>query len=243
MASLQSLQQRNIAKKLAVQQSNVDKDVAIRMHYIGAGTVTSVTVTTATDITMVTSDGGSDAYTWVAYTTLGALVDAINKDGIFEAKILDGLRSELTAASRFVDGVITAADDGSETAYDLLFSTNGSAVKRMACRITMDRTFGTGAKLLKGHRVTINEIATTFTLGGGADANAMKIYECKKADKGETETLLLQRTPVTGSSAEFDWANGNGGITGNDGSDIVVIVTDGTSFGGSDEMSVSGILE
>jgi len=243
MASLQSLQQRNIAKKLAVQQSNVDKDIAIRMHYIGTGTVTSVTVTTATDITMITSDGETDAYTWADYATVGELVDAINKDGIFEAKILDGLRSELTAAGRFVDGAITAADDGSEMAYDLLFATNGSAVKRMACRISMDRTFGTGAKLLKGHRVTINEIATSFTLGDGAEANAMKIYECKKSDKGESETLLLQRTPVSGSAVEFDWANGNGGITGNDGSDIVVIVTDSGSFDAAAEMSVSGILE
>lgn len=243
MASLQSLQQRNIAKRLTVVQSNVNKDVALRLHYIGTGSVTSVTVTTATDITFITSDGGTDQYTWAAFTTLGALCDAINKDGIFEAKILDGLRSEATEASKFVDGAISSSDDGNETVYDLLWATNGGTVKRMAARLTMDRTFATKDKLLKGHRVTLKEIATSFTLGGGADTNAMKIYECTKSDKGETETLLLQRTPTSGSAVEFDWANGEGGITGKDGSDIVVFVTDGTSFDAAATMSIAGILE
>jgi hypothetical protein len=189
----------------------------------------------------VTSDGGTDAYLWSAYATLGALVDKINADGIFQAKILDGLRSEATAGSRFITGAITSADDGSETAWDMLWDTNTAL--RIAYRLTYDRTFGTSAKLADGHRVTLTEIVTSLTLGGGADANSMKIYECTPAHRGAKETLLLQRTPTTGSVVTLNFASGQGGITAADGNDLVLIITDGTSFGTTDYVTVSGTRE
>lgn len=242
MSSLNAVQYRSFAKKFIIGQTNVDQDIALRMKYIGTGTVTSVTVTTATDITMVTSDGGTDAYTWASYATLGALVDKINADGIFQAKILDGLRSETTAGSRFITGAITSASDGVETVWDMLWDTNTAGL-RLAYRLTYDRTFGTSAKLADGHRVTLQEIVTSLTLGGGADANAMKIYECAPAHRGSTETLLLQRTPTSGSVVTLNFASGQGGITAADGNDLVVIVSDGTSFAATDYITVSGIRE
>ena len=242
MNSLNAVQYRSIAKKFVIGQTNVDQDVALRMKYVGTGTVTSVTVTTGTDITMVTSDGGTDAYTWANYATLGALADKINSDGIFQVKILDGLRSETTAGSRFINGAISASSDGVENVYDMLWDTNTAGL-RLAYRLTYDRTFGTNQKLADGHRVTLQEVVTSLTLGVGADAGAWKIYECAPASRGATETLLISRTPTTGSVETWNVASGNGGITAADGNDLVFIVSDGTSFATTDYIRVSGIRE
>src|ERR1035437_6970068 len=81
MASLDSVKLRNeLAKGVIVQNSGSDTPTAFKLDYIGTGTVTSVTVVTATAITLITSDGGTDAYAFATYTTLGAVVDAINAD-------------------------------------------------------------------------------------------------------------------------------------------------------------------
>lgn len=241
-SSLQGLQQRELNKRFVVEQSTVDTDIALRLKYVGTGTVTSVTVTTATDITFVTSDGGTDQYTWAAFTTLGALCDAINRDGIFQAKILDGLRSEATAASRFKTGALTAAHDGNCLVWDMLFDTNTIAPRRMCSRITYDRTFGSSQSLIDGHRVSINELVSSFTLGA-TDALGIKIYECKPRSRGGTETLVFQRTPTSGAVTTINWSDGKSAITAKEGNDLVVFVTDATSFGANDYLTVSGILE
>lgn len=242
MSSLNAIQYRQAAARGVVGQTYYSQGVALSLNYIGSGTITSVIVTTATDITMITSDGGTDAYTWASYTTLGALVDAINKDGIFQAKILDGLRSNGTSADYFVAGTLTAASNGSENVYSMLWD-NSTAATFIGYRLTADRTFGTSSLLRDGHRVSLQEIYTVLTLGGGADTNALKVYECKPAHRGSTETLLWSRTPTTGTAATINWASGEGKITAKDGNDLVIQVTDGTSFGATDYINVTGIIE
>jgi len=242
-SSLQGLQQRELNKRFIVEQSTVNTDIALRLKYIGTGTVTSVTVTAATDITMITSDGGTDAYTWADYTTLGALVDGINRDGIFQAKILDGLRSEATAANRFVAAApIVAAFDGNGLVYDMLIDTNTIAPRRMCSRISYDRTFGSSQSLVDGHRVSINELVSNFTLGA-TDVLGIKIYECKPRSRGGAETLVFQKTPVSGAISTLNWSDGKASITAKEGNDLVVIVTDATSFAANDYLTVSGVLE
>ena len=239
------MQYRQAAAKGTVGQTYYSLGVAMSLNYIGGGTITSVIVTTATDITMVTVAGGTtytDAYTWVGYATLGALVDAINADGRFQAKLLDSLRSNGTAASYFVAGTLAAASNGSESVYSLVWD-NSTAATFITYRLTADRTFGTSAKLRDGHRVSLQEIYTSLTLGGGADANALKVYECKPAHRGSTETMLWSRTPTTGSAAQIDWASGQGKITAHDGNDLVVQVTDAASFGATDYINVTGVIE
>jgi hypothetical protein len=242
MASKDSLDIRKLQARGVIGYVNNDADIALRLKYVGTGSVTSVTVTTATDITMVTSDGGTDAYTWSAYTTLGALADKINADGIFEAKILDGLRADSTATSIFIDGAITASvNESNETVWDMKWDTSGAA--RLTYRLTYDRTFGKDAKLKDGHRVTLMQIKTSLTCGGGADANALKIYECAPAHRGSTETLISQRTPTTGSAETITWASGEVGITAKDGNDLVIKVTDGTSLAATDFIEIVGVVE
>ncbi|MFA5445144.1 MAG: hypothetical protein WC262_09275, partial [Bacteroidales bacterium] len=94
MASLDSALLKQALQKGIVRRVTNDLAVGLRLRYIGTGTVTTVAATQATSVVLTTSDGGIDTYLFSDYATLGALADAINADGIFEAKVMDALRSE-----------------------------------------------------------------------------------------------------------------------------------------------------
>lgn len=226
--------------KGVIGQVGDDLPVLMLMQYIGSGSVTSVTVTAATDITMVTSDGGTDVYTWAAYTTMGALVAAINKDGIFEAKILDCLSTTATGANLAIGGVLTADANGN---YSMLSDTSNALF--LAYRVTYDRTFGVTSKIRNGHRVHIQEIVTDLTLGGGADVNAFQIYECtpsgNSAPYSGAETLIYRKAPTSGSVSTTTWASGNGKITANEGDDLLVVIVDTVSITGT--ITITAIAE
>lgn len=238
MPSLDGLKTRFYAGKQVARQVGADTSIAFTLDYIGTGSVTSVTVTTATNIVMVTSDGGTDTYAFATYTTLGTLVDKINSDGIFKARIVDGLRSQSTGSSALIDGAITVSTDG---LYRALWDT--SACLHMTVRLFWGDIAAPVSKLNDSHRVTLKEIVTSLTLGGGADANSMKIYECTPNSRGSVESLLIQRTPTSGSVVTLNWASGQSGITTSNGNELVVVVTDGTSFGASDYITISGFAE
>jgi len=225
MASLDTLQTRNLAAKGSIGQVKTDTPVAIRLRYIGTGTVTSVTVTTATNIVMVTSDGGTDTYTFAAYTTVGALVDAINADGIFEAKVLDSLRSYATA-SQFVTGAITSTSflDGagtSTTVWDVKVDT--SAAFYFAYRLTYDRGFLKGHK--KNHRVILQQIKYAINMGTAA-ADSVQVWEID----GTVESQKLGYLSVDTTATTINWASGEGELAANDGNDLVILVKDAAAL-------------
>lgn len=228
MASLDSLLVRSAAGRGVVKRVVDDTPVAIRLRYIGTGTVTSVTTVTSTGITMITSDGGTDAYTFAANTTVGALVDAINNDGIFEARVLDALRADNTD-DMFLDGAITSTTSNEGYAiWDVLHDT--SAVEATlseayySVRITpdADRCFQAAKK---GHRVSLQEIQYYINVSA-AEAKAVRIYECV----GATETLIWSAASVDATLTTITWASGEGKITGADATEFVVRVADATSI-------------
>lgn len=236
MASLQGLQARQILSRGIIGQVADDQPVAIRLRYIGTGTVTSVTITTATNIVMITSDGGTQTYAFATYTTIGALADKINTDGIFEARVLDALRSSATT-STLIDGAITISSTGY---FDVLSDTSGANF--LAYRITYSRgtpSAGSNVAIRREHRVHLLEIFYNATLGGGADANGLRVYETNPV--GQVESLIWQRLPVSATNTTINWASGVGKITADEGNDLVVYLTDATSVTGY--LSVSGVRE
>ena len=234
MSSLDALLIRQAQSRGIVKQvTGNDTSVAFTLDYVGTGTITSVTVDTATDIEFITSDGGTDTYAFATYTTLGTLVDKINADGIFQARVVDGLRSQSTGSSALLTGEITVSSDGLYRAY-----WDTSAALHMSIRLSYNED---NSRLRNSHRVSLKEIVTSLTLGVGADAAAMKIYETNSY--GSTETLLISRTPTSGSVVTLNWASGVGSITAANGNDLVVVVTDGTSFAAGDYITFAGILE
>jgi hypothetical protein len=207
------------------------------MRYIGTGTVTSVTVTTATDITMVTSDGGTDAYTWANYTTVGALCDAINKDGIFEAHVVDSLRSESTGASDFMDSTITAGtDENGVVCYDLKWDTDGSDVIYQA--ITPFRNFNV-IRNAQGHRVVLQGIEYYAGLGTPA-VDGVAVY----LRKGTTETKVWAKLSVNTTVTTLTFVSGYGEITSQDGGEIIVKISGGAiTASASNYVQVIGRIE
>jgi len=227
------LENRKLLAQGVIGQVGNDLGVAIRIKVLtGAGAVTSVTTTTATNIVIITANGSTETYAFATYATVGALADAINASAYTECKVLDTVRSEETA-TQFVTGVITAGVVDGITVYDVLADT--STCDYVAYRLTNDRNVGSN-KPKGSHRVHVQEIVTDVTLGA-TTANGLKIYEVD----GTTETVVYQATATSGSSATINWASGEGKITAKDGNDLVVKLTDGTSVTGT--LTVTGERE
>lgn len=236
MASKDSLEMRKLAAVNTVQVSRDDTPVVIRLRALGAaGAVTSVTTTAATNIVAITAGGGTDTYAFATYTTVGALADAINADGIFEAVVLDALRADATA-SKFVDGAITAGTDGNGViVWDVLADT--SATDTMTATLSLGRNFDSNKK---GHRVTLKEIEYNVNVSA-AEANAVRVY----VRNGKTETQVWGIKSVDATVTTIDWANGEGGITAPEAADIIVRVLDTTSISDTADNYVQavGVLE
>lgn len=237
MSSFDGLQARALLAKGTVVQVGTDAPVVLRLRYVGTGSVTSVTTTTATNIVMVTTDGGTDTYAFATYATVGALADAINKDGIFEAKVLDALRADATA-SRLVDGAITAGTDANGVVvWDALQDT--SAAKQLAVCLSYNRDFNT-KKLADTHRVLIKEAKYYATLGAAGAGNFLIVRR-----RGTVETTVMSATSVSATATTTSWASGQGSITGNDGDEFIVVLKDGTSIAdaAANYLYVAGVLE
>jgi len=197
-----------------------DGPVVIRMKYVGSGTVTSVTNDISTDLELITSDGGIDTYAYATYATVGALVDAVNGDGIFEARILDGLRSDATD-DMFVDGAMTVTSAGY---YDLLQDTSASF--SLAYRCAYDRNVKSNIPA-GNHRVSLQDFTYYATLGNAA-INDVQVWEYNPSDN--TETQVYQALSVSAAATDVTFASGYGEITAGYGNELIVVLVDDTSL-------------
>lgn len=234
MASLDSLRVREKLQSGVVLQTGTDTPVAIRLRYIGTGTVTSVTVTTATNIVTVTSDGGTDTYAFATYTTIGAVVDAINAAGIFEAKILDALRSR-ASASTLVDGAITAGtDENGVVSWDVLSDT--SAALEIGVTLSAHRNWDAP----KGHRVHLQQIVYSVNMGTAA-ADSFQVYK----RKGTVETKIYGALSVDTTETTITFASGYGKISVGEDEEIFVRVKDAATLADAagNFVRVVGIIE
>lgn len=220
-ASLDQSRLNNLNRSFQVGSVVDDTPVAIRLKYIGTGTVTSVTFDTDQDFTLVTSDGGTDEYLFATYTDYGLLIDQIKGDGIFDVKILDSLRADTTAGSPFIDGAATITSEGY---YDALIDT--SSEKNFTFRCTYDRNVG-ATKPIAGHRVHLQEIVYNMNINA-ASANGVRVYEWDAVDK--TETQIWRAASVDATATTHNWASGEGMISAGVGNDLIVRVIDGTSL-------------
>jgi hypothetical protein len=193
---------RALLKRPILGHVTTDTPVAIRLRYVGTGTVTSITTTTATNIVMITSDGGTDTYAFATYTTVGSLVDAINKDGIFEAIVLDSLRSYATA-SQFVTGAITASTHiEGYSIWDVLVDTS-AAYYFAFCADPANRGFFQLAKS-KSHRVNLREIKYYIDMGTAA-ADSVQLWE----RNGTVETQVNGWLSVDATATTINLASAN----------------------------------
>ena len=236
MASRDSLEIRKLLSRGTVVYKSTDTSVALRLRYVGTGTVTSVTSVTATGVTAITSDGGTDAYTFAAYTTMGALADAINADGIFEARVLDVLRSAASDDAILAEAITTPTyDENGNAVYDLKVDTSGMFYVG-ACLSTA-RGFDSNSD---GHRVSLQEINYVANMGTAA-ADGLKVYS--RNIKTGAERLVYAGLSVDTTATTVNFANGVGMITSRDGEELIVLIKDAASMAGGAYMRLVGILE
>jgi len=236
MGSLDYALTRQALAKGVVRTVVDDTPVAIRLRYVGSGTVTSVTVTTATNIVMVTSDGGTDTYTFSTYDEVGKLVDAINADGIFEAQVVDALRSDATTSSQFVDGAISSSTDADGiTVWDVNVDTDSTDYMT----VTLSPTAPYWDKQ-EGHRVSLQEIVYNVNINS-ASANGVRVYR----RRSNNEEQILRRASVDATETTINFASGEGKITGNPDDEFIVRVVDGTSITDASDnfLQVVGLYE
>jgi len=237
MASTDFLEARSLAKRGVVEQQVDDTGVAIRIRHTASVAITSVTLTSATDLVLIDADG-TTTVTFSGVATLGLVVDAINAAANWEAIILDAKRSDASASTLLPNSSVTASTYDGVLYYDLLADTSG--IDAMAVRLIHSRHTPQNKPTAGSHRVSLKEVIYNVTCGGGADTNGIKFYEVD----GSTETEIWRSTPTSGSQTSV-FSNamlyGPAKITSLDGQEILVQITDGTSITGM--VHVIGELE
>lgn len=236
--SSESLQARKLMTKGVVAEVTTDSPVALRLKFVrnGALSITSVTTATGTDITVVWSDSSTTVYDFATYLNVGLLVDKINSDGYFEAKILDSLRSYATA-TQFVDGAIATSMKNGDEVYEVLVDT--SAAKYLAYRISPSRKIFTPGRAVEAHRVHLQEIVYSADINA-ASADSVQVYECF----GINEEKVFSATSVDNTKTTIVFMSGDAKLSSlGDNHELVVIVKDGTSLANGGYLRVVGEIE
>jgi hypothetical protein len=239
MASRDSLEVRHLAEKGVVVQRADDGSVALRVRYVGKAGTPSVVVTTASKIAMTDATATVD-YAWATYTTMGALADALNGSGLWEAKLLDCLRADVTLNSFKSNTTVAPTTDGKgNTVWDLAHDNNivTNAVFVATVCLSPFADFDSA----KGHRVHAQELSYNENVSGATAASVL-LY---KRLKNGPETLLLSATSVDGTITTINWAGGRGKITAGENEELVFRVQDGTSItdDAANYVRIVGILE
>jgi hypothetical protein len=236
MASLESAQTRKLLATGISTFAGTDKAVALRLRYVGTGTVTSVTTVTATSVETITSDGGTDTFLFSAYTTMGALSDAINALGIFECKVLDVLRQDASDDALLAEVLtVSTVDENGSPVFDVKVDTSGM----FGVSACLSGARGFDSKV-DGHRVHLQGIEYVANMGTAA-ADQLQVWA--RNVKTGAERALWKGLSVDTTATSVTFAGGFGAISSRDGEEIVVRIKDGASMADGAYMKVVGQFE
>lgn len=224
MASLNSLEIKNALKSGITEVQVADTPVAIRLKYIGTGSITSVAFDTDQDITMVTSDGGTEEFLFATYTTMGSLADAINNSQYWNAKLVDALRSDLTSGSPFVNNL--TASKTAAGYYDALVDTSVTKLLTHRCAYNRypdgeDRVNSSKAK--GSHRVHLTGFKY-YCDNAGDEINGVQVWTFDPVNL--TETQVYQATAKDITTTTITFASGQSEITSGWNHDLIVRIQD-----------------
>jgi len=215
MGSLNSIEVRNNLRSGMTERIVADGSVALRIRYIGKYSVTSVVVTTATNIVLTPSIGTAVTCTFATYDSMGEVADYINNSDDWSCQLLDVLRSDVTTASPLVAGTKSVTSAGY---YNLPVDT--SVALHISYRCAYDRS-GDMTKPKGAHRVHLKGF--TYYADLTAAVNKVQIWEYDPVNQSETQ--IYQALSVTTSSTAINFASGEGWISSGFGNDLIVRVT------------------
>jgi len=199
-----------------------DTPVVLRITHTAACAVTSVTLTSATNLVLIDADGTTTS-TFATDSTVGAVADRINGSANWKCKVLDGLRSDTSTAKLLPNTAITASVVNGEVVYDVLSDTD--ELDTVALRLTYDRAVNS-AKPLGNHRVKLNKISYNWNVAAAA-ANGIRVYKWDPALKLETQVWGATSVDGAGSTANDTTHTFTSGLSGGDGNDLIVVINSG----------------
>jgi len=213
MGSLNSIKVRSDLRSGMTSRIVADEPIAFKIRYKGNYSVTSVTVTTAVGIILIPSTGDTVTITFAAYTTMGAVAEAINGFEDWDCQLLDVLRAD-ASVSVLIDGVITASNG----TYDATLDT--SAALNISYRCAYDRSSNSDVPA-GAHRVHLKGF--TYYADLTPAANKVQVWEYDKVT--QTETQVYQALSVDTTPTEIQFASGEGWITSGWGNELIVRIT------------------
>ena len=238
MASRDSLEMRKLASSGKVYQRVDDTSIAIRVRYIGTAGNPSVVVTTATKIAMTDATATVD-YAWATYATMGALVDALNASGLWEAHLLDALRSDVTLNSFKSNTTVTpTTDENGVVVWDLVHDNNIVSNTTYFATVCLSPFYNFDAP--KGHRVHVKEISYNQDITAAQGGVRMYVRS-----KNGTETEIYRALSVDTTTTTINWASGEGRISGGENQEIVfrIITADALADNTANFIRIVGELE
>ena len=241
MASLESLNIRKALARGVIQKVGSDTPVAIRIRHIGTSAVTSVTVTTATNIVLIDA-AGTTTSTFATDTTLAKVVARINAADNWEAKLLDGLSSQLST-STLLDGAITSGFDANGNVIWDVKQDTSTALELGTC-LSPFRDFDSP---MGKSRVHLKEIKYSVNMGTAA-ADSVQIYKRKLGNSVlsvGTESLVAGYLSVDTTETTLSWASGEGFLTAGENEEIFVRVKDAATLADAagNYVQIVGVIE
>lgn len=236
--SLEGLKVRSLLRRGEFKQVKTDTPVVIRIKHVGTAAVTSVTVTTATNIVLIDADG-TNTLAFATYTTVGALADAISALNNWECKVLDALRAD-ASASTLLDGAITAgATRTGVVVWDVLADTSTTLALTACLSAFRDMS---NDEVAKDRRVKLKKADYSVDMGTAA-ANSAQIW----VRKGSVETQLVGDLSVdtTATTLYTGIGDPDAFLGGRAGEEIIVRVKDAATLADatSNYVNATGTIE
>lgn len=174
-----------------------DGGVALRVRYVGAGEsapdyadavlVSATALTLSVNGTGDSTVGSSGALAFATYTTLGALVDAINLSSNWEAEIVAGLRTDAVNGSELL--ARSTSTFRPYVSLDLFWDSSDGGVAGIDYLLEPAGPFATAAQRAQ-HRVGFKRVKALVNSSGGETIQII-VYELKP-DKAASQGIRFQ---------------------------------------------------
>lgn len=204
-----------------------DQPVAIAIRYRGSQASATVTVVSATGITLKHGDAASETadttvdtngvVEFATYTTLGDVVDQINLSANWEAEIVDGLRSDAVDSSETLARAETTLSPTNTQVLPLYWDT--SAHLSLSYAISARRTNFNRSQ--KAKQSVFEECRALVNVGSGT--LTLFVYDVTR--NRDTSTLLGQWTGTDNTELTAQIAAGEGELRSEVGHDLLVRYT------------------
>jgi hypothetical protein len=200
-----------------------DQSVAVAIRYKGSQPSATVTVVSATSMTLKhgaagsetgdTTVGSSGVLAFATYTTLGALVDEINRGGNWQAEIVDGLRSDATTGSTLLARSETTITPKTQV-LDCYWDTSA----KLSLDVAISSRRSNFNKTRKGKVAVFQQARCLVDISSGT--LTLYIYDVDKARSKATLLATFNGTDNVELSALI--AGGNGVLRSSVGNDLLV---------------------